>query len=146
MKQWEDEYCSNFKGKYEMGTVKLFFTCNSWGIDGGEGIVGDMEFKYRNDGRFENFTVGAGLGASWDLGKEGFIETEIGISGKGFVKIGPDPTSGKWIIQDVGVKAEIAGEASIGKVSVEEKVLEISVAVNAGIEKGGIIPALFDLK
>lgn len=146
LKQWEDEYCSNFKGKYEMGTVKLFFTCNSWGIDGGEGIVGDIEFKYRNDGRFENFTVGAGLGASWDLGKEGFIETEIGISGKGFVKIGPDPTSGKWIIQDVGVKAEIAGEASIGKVSVEEKVLEISVAVNAGIEKGGIIPALFDLK
>lgn len=146
LKQWEDEYCSNFKGKVEMGTVKLFFTCNSWGVDGGEGIVGDFEFKYRNDGAFENFTVGAGLGANWDLGHEGFVNMEIGISGKGFVKIGPDATTGKWIIQDVGVKTEVAGEAGIGKFSVEEKVLEVSLAVNAGMERGGIVPAIFDLK
>ncbi len=129
-----------------MGSVKFFFTCNSWDIDGGEGIVADAEFKYRNDGAFENFTVGAGLGANWHLGKDGFVNTEIGVSGKGFVKIGPDATTGKWIIQDVGVKAEVAGEASIGKVSVEEKVLEVSLAVNAGMERGGIVPAIFNVK
>ncbi|MBL0135035.1 MAG: tetratricopeptide repeat protein [Chitinophagaceae bacterium] len=146
LKEWEDEYCSNFKGKISMGSVKFFFTCNSWGIDGGEGIVADAEFKYRNDGAFENFTVGAGLGANWHLGKDGFVNTEIGVSGKGFVKIGPDATTGKWIIQDVGVKAEVAGEASIGKVSVEEKVLEVSLAVNAGMERGGIVPAIFNVE
>lgn len=146
LQQWEDEYCSNFKGKFAMGPVKFFFTCNSWGMDGGEGLVGDFEFKYRNDGRFENFTIGAGLGANWHLGKEGLIKTEIGLSEKGFIKIGPDPTTGKWNIQDVGLKAELAGEAAIGDVSIEEKVLELSVAVNAGLEAGDILAPVLNLK
>jgi Tfp pilus assembly protein PilF len=146
LQEWEDEYCANFKGKIAMGPVKFFFTCNSWGMDGGEGIVGDFEFKYRNDGYFENLTIGAGLGANWHLGKEGFIKTEIGASVKEFIKIGPDAATGKWIVQDFGVKAEVAGEASFGKVSVEEKVFEASVAVNAGFEMGGIVPSVFNLK
>lgn len=146
LKEWEDEYCANFKGKVAVGPGKFFFTCNSWGIEGGEGFVGDIEMKYRNDGSFENFTVGAGVGANWHLGKEGFINTEIGVSGKGFIKIGPDAASGDLIIQDVGAKAEVAGEASIGEVAVEEKVIEVSVAVNAGFEAGGIVPSVFNLK
>lgn len=146
MQKWEDEYCANFKGKIAVGAGKFFFTCNSWGIEGGEGIVGDLEFKYRNDGTFENFTAGGGLGANWHLGKEGFINTEIGASGKGFIKIGPDAATGKWTIQDIGIKAEAVGEASIGKVAIEEKVLEVSIAINAGFEVGGIVPSLFNLK
>lgn len=146
LQEWEDEYCANFKGKIAMGPVKFFFTCNSWGMDGGEGIVGDFEFKYRNDGYFENVTIGAGLGANWHLGKEGIIKTEIGMSVKNFIKIGPDEATGKWVLKDAGLKAEIAGEAGIGKVSVEEKVLEVSLAVNAGFEAGGIVPSVFNLK
>lgn len=144
--EWDDEYCANFKGKFDLGIMKMYFTCNSWGIDGGEGIVGELEVKYRDDGRFENFTVGAGLGANWDVGEIGWLGAEVGASGKGFIKVGPDPTNGKWIIQDVGVKAEIAAEAKFGKVSMEDKILEISVAVNAGVEKSGLIAPLFDLK
>lgn len=146
LQEWEDEYCANFKGKIAMGPVKVFFTCNSWGVDGGEGFVGDVEFKYRNNGVFENFTLGAGVGANWHLGKEGVIKTEAGILFKDFIKIGPDEATGKWVVKDVGVKAEIAGEAGIGKVSVEEKVIEVSLAVNAGLETGGIVPSVFNLK
>lgn len=145
LKEWEDEYCANFKGKIAIGPGKFFFTCNSWGIEGGEGIVGDFEMKYRNDGAFENFTVGAGIGATWHLGKEGLVNTEIGASIKDFIKIGTDAASGDWVIQDVGVKAEVVGEASMGKVAVEEKVLELSVAVNAGFEAGGIVSAVLNL-
>lgn len=128
-----------------MGPVKVFATCNSWGVEGGEGIVGDLEMKFRNDGSFEDLTLGAGLGVSWNLGKEGIIDTELGVSVKEFIKIGPDKATGKWTVKDAGVKAEIAGEAGIGKVTVEEKVLEISLAVNAGLEAGGVIPPLFNL-
>lgn len=145
LKEWEDEYCANFKGKLGIGPVKVFATCNSWGIEGGEGIVGELEMKFRNDGSFEDLTLGAGLGVNWHLGKEGIIETELGVSVKEFIKIGPDKATGKWTVKDAGVKAEIAGEAGIGKVSVEEKVLEISLAVNAGLEAGGVIPPLFNL-
>ena len=146
LQEWEDEYCANFKGKIATGPVKFFFTCNSWGFDGGEGFVGDVEFKYRNNGAFESFTLGAGIGANWHLGKEGVIKAEAGISVKDFIKIGPDEATGKWSIKDVGVKAEIAGEASIGKASVEEKMIEVSLAVNAGFEAGGIVPSVFNLK
>lgn len=145
LKEWEDEYCANFKGKLKMGPVKVFATCNSWGVEGGEGIVGDLEMKFRNDGSFEDLTLGAGLGVSWNLGKEGIIDTELGVSVKEFIKIGPDKATGKWTVKDAGVKAEIGGEAGIGKVTVEEKVLEISLAVNAGLEAGGVIPPLFNL-
>lgn len=146
LKEWEDEYCANFKGKIAIGAVKFFFTCNSWGIDGGEGFVGDVEFKYRDNGAFENFTVGLGIGANWHLRKEKIVNAEAGISLKDFIKIGPDAATGKWMIKDAGWKVEITGEASIGKVAVEEKVLEVSLAVNAGFEAGGIVPSIFNLK
>jgi hypothetical protein len=38
LQKWEDEYCANFKGQVGMGGVKLSWTCNSWKVEGGEGI------------------------------------------------------------------------------------------------------------
>ena len=74
------------------------------------------------------------------------INTELGASFKDFIKVGPDETTGKWIIKDAGVKAELGGEVGMGKVSLEGKVVEVSLAVNAGLETGGIIPKLFAWK
>ena len=147
LKEWEDEYCANFKGKIAFGAGKFFVTCNSWGIEGGEVFVGDFETKYREDGSFEDFTLSAGLGVNWHLGKQDIVKTEIAVSGKDFIKIGTDKASGEWILKDVGFKAEVGGEASIGKIAVEEKVVELSFAVNAGFEAGGILaPAVLYFK
>jgi hypothetical protein len=41
----------------------------------------------------------------------------------------------------------VGGEANIGKIAVEEKVLELSFAVNTGFEAGGILaPAVLFFK
>ncbi len=144
--EWEDQYCANFKGKIAMGPAKFVFTCNSWGIEGGEVVVGEFEMKYRDDGAFEDFTLGAGLGANWHFGEEAIAKTEVALSGKEFIKVGPDKSGGNWILKDVGVKAEVALEASVGKVALEEKVLEISLAVNAGFEAGGMVAPIIGLK
>jgi hypothetical protein len=146
LKKWEDEYCANFKGKIGFGPGKIAWTCNSWSIEGGEGIVGEFEMNYNEDGSFEEFTIGAGFGETWQLGTENIAKVEVGASVKEFIKIGPDKTTGKWGVNDFGAKAEVAVEGSIGKVSTETKLIEVSVAVNAGVNVGGVVAPLFNLK
>lgn len=145
LKEWEDEYCANFKGKIGLGAAKIGWTCNSWGIEGGEGIVGDFEIKFANDGSFEEFTFGAGLGATWSVGDEKITSMGVGASVKEFIKIGPDKTSGKWGVNDFGVKTEVTLEGNIGNVGGEIKVAEASIAINAGLEFGGVIAPILNL-
>ena len=145
LQKWEDEYCANFKGKIGIGPAKMTWTCNSWGIEGGEGIVGAFEMNFANDGAFEEFTFEAGLGETWSLGDDKIVKMEAGASVKEFIKVGPDKTTGKWEVKDFGVKTEVSVEGSIGKVSAEVKVLEISVAVNAGLNAGGVAAPILNL-
>jgi tetratricopeptide (TPR) repeat protein len=144
LQEWEDEYCANFKGKMSVGFAKLTWTCNSCGIEGGEGFVGAMEVNFSNGGVFEDFTIEGGLGAEMELGKSGIAEVEAGASVKEFIKIGK--TNGKWEVKDFGVKGEISMEGSIGNISSEVKLIETTVAVNAGIKTEGIIAPLLPLK
>ena len=123
----------------------MTWTCNSWGIEGGEGIVGAFEMNFANDGAFEEFTFEAGLGETWSLGDDKIVKMEAGASVKEFIKVGPDKTTGKWEVKDFGVKTEVSVEGSIGKVSAEVKVLEISVAVNAGLNAGGVAAPILNL-
>jgi len=146
LKEWEDEYCANFKGKLGFGPAKVAWTCNSWGIEGGELIVGDFEAKFANDGSFEEFTFGAGLGSTWSIGNENIASMGMGASVKEFIKIGPDKTSGKWEVNDFGVKTEVTLEGNIGNVGGEIKLVEASIAVNAGLEFGGVIAPILNLK
>lgn len=145
LQKWEDEFCANFKGKIGIGPVKMTWTCNSWGIEGGEGIVGEFEMNFAEDGAFEDFTIGGGLGETWNLGGGEMAHIEAGASVKEFIKIGTDKSTGKWEVQDFGIKSEVSLEANVLNVSSEVKVLELSVAVNAGLDAGGVAAPLFNL-
>ena len=145
LQKWEDEFCANFKGKIGIGPAKMTWTCSSWGIEGGEGIVGEFEMNFAEDGAFEDFTIGGGLGETWNLGGGEMAHIEAGASIKEFIKVGPDKTTGKWGVNDFGLKSEVSIEANIGKVSGEIKVVELSVAVNAGLDAGGVAAPLFNL-
>jgi hypothetical protein len=145
LKEWEDEYCANFKGKIGMGPVKVSWTCNSWGVEGGEGIVGEFEMNFV-DGAFEGVTIGGGLGATWKMGDGEIITLEAGTSIKEFIKIGPNKATGKWEVADFGMKTEAGIEGGIGKVTGEIKLIELSVAVNAGLEVGGALAPVLPLK
>lgn len=146
MQEWEDEYCANFKMKYGIGLVKVFATCNSWGVEGGEGVVGDLEVKYSDDGSFEDFTIGAGFGETWAVGKENFAGIEASASIKEFIKFGKSKSTNEWEVKDFGLKSEITLEGRLGNVSSEIKILEISAAVNAGINMGGVDNPILFLK
>ncbi|MGZ8558808.1 MAG: hypothetical protein ACXWWC_10760 [Chitinophagaceae bacterium] len=145
LKEWEDEYCANFKGKIGFGPGKVAWTCNSWTIEGGEGIVGEMEMTYAEGGSIEEFTIGAGFGETWSVGDGKVVKMEASASVREFIKIGPDKTTGKWSVNDFGAKAEVAVEGTIGKVSAEAKIMEVSIAVNAGVNVGGVVAPLFNL-
>ncbi|MGZ5191456.1 MAG: hypothetical protein ACXWCZ_10580, partial [Flavisolibacter sp.] len=146
VKEWEDEYCANFKGKIGIGAAKLFWTCNSWGVEAGEGFVGALEMNYSDKGKFEDFTIEGGLGANMHLGKGEIVTVEAGASVKEFLKIGFNETTGNWEVKDFGVKGEISIEGEIGKLSSEVKLIESTIAVNAGIKTEGIIAPLLQLK
>jgi hypothetical protein len=146
LQEWEDEYCSNFKGKIAIGAAKLFWTCNSWGVEGGEGFVGALEMNYSNKGEFEDFTIEGGLGANLHLWQGELAKIEGGASVKEFLKIGMDKTTGKWEVKDFGVKGEISMEGTIGNISSEVKLIETTMAVNAGIKIDGIIAPILPIK
>jgi tetratricopeptide (TPR) repeat protein len=144
LQQWEDEYCANFKGKIGMGAAKISWTCNSWMVEGGEGLVGELGMNYSDDGELDNFTIGAGVGETWSIGNNG-ANAEANASFKDFIKIGKDQSSGKWIVKDFGIKAGVSAEANLGPKNVEVTILEVSAAVNAGISLSSEVPPLLHL-
>lgn len=145
LQKWEEEYCANFKGKIGIGPAKVFWTCNSYGMEAGEGIVGGFEVNYTEDGAFEDVTLELGLGANWNMGTENIAQIGAGASVKEFVKIGPDNTTGKWEVKDAGVKGEISIEGEIGNVSGEVKVIEVSAGYSSGVTMGGVLVPILQL-
>jgi hypothetical protein len=146
LQEWEDEFCANFRGKIGFGPAKVEWDCNSWKIEGGEGIVGELGNSYSGDGSFDSFTIGVGFGESLSAGAGGIAEIEAGASVKEFIKVGSDKSTGNWEVKDFGVKGGISLEGKGLGVSVGEiNVAEVTVAVNAGIQAGGVVAPLFNL-
>ncbi len=146
LQKWEDEYCANFKGTIAIGFGSISQTCNSWSVEGGEGIGFEFEMNYADDGSFEDFTIGAGPGASWEIAGGGIAEIGAEASVKEFIKIGPNKATGKWEVKDFGVKTEVSLEGSIGNISGEIKIIELSAAVNAGFSAGGVVAPILNLR
>ena len=145
LKEWEDEFCANFKGKFGIGPAKLFYSCKSWGIEAGEGIVGGFEVNYADDGAFEDVSFELGFGANWNMGKEGVAEIGAGASVKEFVKICPDKITKEWGVTDAGIKGEIALEGEIGNVSGEVKVIEVTAGYRSELNAEGMLVPLLNL-
>ena len=146
MKEWEDEYCANMKGKLGLVGGGISWTCNSWSVEAGEGLLLELEMNYGDDGSFDSFVLGGGLGAGLDLGGGNIIGLEAGASVKEFIKVGFNEATGKAEVKDFGVKAEATVEGSIGPVGNEIKILELTAAVNAGFEAGGVLAPVLHLK
>lgn len=140
LKEWEDEYCANFKGKIALVVGTITWNCNSWGIEFGEGIVLELEASYNDDGSFNEFTVGGGPGESFHVGGFGAVEIEAGTSIKEFIKIGKNGATGGWEVRDFGMKVDATVEAKLGPLEGEVKIAEISLAVNAGLQVSGGLP------
>jgi tetratricopeptide (TPR) repeat protein len=143
---WEDEFCANFKGEIAMGPAAIKWDCNSWSVEGGEGIAVELTVNYSDDGSFEDFTIGAGPGVSWDIAGGGIAKIEAGASVKEFIKIGNNKATGKWEVKDFGLKADASVQGNIGTIKKEIKIVELSAAVNAGISAGGIVAPILNLK
>jgi len=144
LQKWEDEYCANFKGMIGLGGAKISWTCNSWMVEGGEGLVGELGVNYSDDGAFEDFIISAGVGETFSIGNS-LANIEASTSVKDFIRIGADKSSGKWTVKDFGVKGTVSAEGNIGTKNVEINILELSAAVNAGVSLNSEVPALFHL-
>lgn len=146
LKEWEDEYCSNFKGKIAIGVAKVQWTCNSWGVEVGEGLLLGFEVGYSDTGAFEDFTIEGGLGVNEHLAAGEVVEFEAGASVKEFIKLGWNEATGSVEVKDGGIKSEISVEGKVGRLSSEVKLIETTIAVNAGIKTEGIIAPILPIK
>jgi hypothetical protein len=146
LKVWEDQYCANFKGKIGICPAKITWDCNSWSVEGGEVIVGDFGMNYNENGSFDSFVVSGGFGESWSIAGNDIAKIEAGASVKEFIKIGVDKATGNWEVKDFGVKGSVSleGKGFVGPTH-EINILEVSVAVNAGYEAGGIVAPILNL-
>ncbi len=146
LQEWEDEFCASFKGNYGIGGASLVYNCNGWKMEGGEGILVELGANYNDDGSFDSFTVGGGLGANWNVGSSGVAEIEAGASVKEFVKIGKDRSTDTWEVKDFGAKGKVSLEGKVLGASVGDiNVVEVSVTVNAGIQAGGVVAPILNL-
>ena len=145
LKEWEDEYCANAKGELGLTVGSVKWDCNGYTIEGGEGITVELTVRYLDDGTFDDFTIGAGPGVSWNIAGGGIAKIEAGGSVKGFLKVGIDKTSGKWGVKDAGLKTDAGAQANVGPIKHDIKIVELSVAVNAGINVGGLVAPILNL-
>jgi tetratricopeptide (TPR) repeat protein len=143
---WQDEFCANFKGEIGMGAATIKWDCNSWAVEGGEGLAVELGVNYADDGSFEDFIIGAGPGVSWDITAGGIIKAEAGGSVKEFIKIGNNRATGNWEIKDFGFKADVSLQGNIGTVKHEIKIVELSAAVNAGLSAGGVVAPILNIQ
>jgi len=146
LQEWEDEFCASFKGNYGIGGASLGYNCNGWKIEGGEGMLVELGANYNDDGSFDSFTVGGGLGESWNMGANGIAEIEAGASVKEFVKIGKDRSTGTWEVKDFGAKGKVSLEGKVLGVSAGDiNVAEVSASVNTGVQVGGAVAPILNL-
>jgi tetratricopeptide (TPR) repeat protein len=114
-----------------VGAAKFKMDCESWEIEGGEGLVGSFERNYKTG----EITIFVGLGV--DLYSKGGIIKGIGggveFEAKGgiFLKLGKDLS-----VIDCGDKVEVGGSIGIGPIMTEAKMTGV-----LGMESGGKLEA-----
>ncbi|XVJ65173.1 MAG: tetratricopeptide repeat protein [Lacibacter sp.] len=114
-----------------VGAAKFKMDCESWEIEGGEGLVGSFERNYKTG----EITIFVGVGV--DLYSKGGIIKGIGggveFEAKGgiFLKLGKDLS-----VIDCGDKVEVGGSIGIGPIMTEAKMTGV-----LGMESGGKLEA-----
>jgi len=138
-KQWEEEYCANFKGTMGIGAAKIGFNCNSMSISGGEGIVGDFSLSYDENGSFKEITIGAGPGMEAHWGSKSIGGLSAGVSAVEYITIGSGPNGG-LSVTDWGVSAGVSAGANVGTVGGEVNIASVTRSTESGVKLGGVEP------
>lgn len=137
-KQWEEEYCANFKGSYGLGAAKIGFNCNSMSISGGEGFVGELNLNYNEDGIFKDITLGAGVGVEARIGNQNIASLTLGVSAMNYVTIGNGPDGVQ--VTDWGITAGASAGANVGAVGGEVNMASATLSAAEGIRSSGAVP------
>ncbi|MBS1509548.1 MAG: hypothetical protein JST86_01810 [Bacteroidetes bacterium] len=137
-KPWDDEYCANFKGAVGLGAAKINFTCNSITISGGEGLIGEMGLNFNDNGSFKEVTIGAGIGAEFNLGAQHIAAVSAGTSALEYITVGPGP-AGSIQVNDWGISAGVSAGGNIGTVGGEVNIISGGASVNGGVTAGGVV-------
>ncbi len=137
-KEWEEQYCANFKGSAGAGPVKMNWTCNSLSISGGEGFVGEAALNFSEAGAFKDVTLGAGIGVEMTVGSQQVTGISASASMMEFVNIGP-AAGGGIQVNDWGISAGVGAGGNIGPVSGEVNIASTTMSVNGGVTAGGVV-------
>jgi len=138
-KEWEEEYCANFKGTAGLGAVKIGFNCNSMSISGGEGFVGDLTLNYNENGKFKDITIGAGAGVEAHWGNKQIASLSAGASVTEYITIGAGP-NGSISVTDWGTSAGVGAGANISAVGGEANIFSGKISAASGVSAEGAIP------
>ncbi len=144
-KQWEEQYCANFKGVLGLGAAKVAFSCNSISISGGEGFVGDLSFTYDEAGKFKEMTIGAGVGAEAHWGNQNITSVSAGASVMEYITIGSGP-GGNMQVTDFGITAGVGASGNIGAAGADMNIASTTLSVTSGVSASGALPNALGLK
>lgn len=136
-KQWEEQYCSNFKGFIGLGAAKITFNCNSMSVSGGEGVVGEMTLTYNENGTFKEMTLGAGAGAELHYGNQNIASLSAGVSAMDYITIGNG--SNGMQVNDWGFTAGVSAGANVGAVGGEANIISGTMSASEGVKVGGTV-------
>ncbi len=137
-KEWEDEYCANFKGTIGIGPAKMNWSCNSMSISGGEGFVGELGLNFNDNGTFKEATIGAGIGVEGHIGNQNITAISAGASAMEYITIGAGP-NGSIQVTDWGITAGVGAGGNIGSVGGEANIVSTNISVNGGVTAGGYV-------
>ncbi|MBO9634831.1 MAG: hypothetical protein J7578_17100 [Chitinophagaceae bacterium] len=139
-KEWEGQYCANFKGTAGLGLCKISFNCNSMSIAGGEGFVGELTLNYNEDGRFKDVTIGAGAGVEAHWGNKQIASLSASASVTEYITIGAG-ANGSISITDWGTAAGVGAGANIAEmVGGEANIFSGKLSAQSGVTAEGAIP------
>lgn len=136
-KQWEEEYCANFKGTVGLGPAKIGFNCSSMSISGGEGFVGELNLNYNEDGGFKDLTIGAGVGVEAHWGNQSIASLSAGVSAMNYITVGQG--AGGMQVTDWGITAGASAGANVGPVGGEVNMASATLSATEGIKASGAV-------
>ncbi len=137
-KQWEEEYCANFKGTIGIGPAKIGFNCSSMSISGGEGFVGELNLNYNENGSFKELTLGAGVGVEAHWGNQNIASLSAGVSAMNYITVGQG-VSGMQVT-DYGITAGASAGANVGPVTGDVNIASATLSATTGIQSSGAVP------
>lgn len=146
-KKWEETYCANVKGTIGLGPAKISFNCTSMTISGGEGLVGELNLNYNENGTFKDVTIGAGVGVEWSAGRKEIAAAAVGAAALEYITISSGPQGPQVTEFGISAGASLSGGVYDGAIGEDLSVASITVGFISGSTSiSGAVPDALGLK